>query len=168
MQEQKSLLPESIKAIANMLEEIRRVQKEAGLRLSDHTASLEKLEAELQRQIYVQERQAKEIYKLKQELDLLKSAKTTSLADAGGSPKTSAVIPEPQIAKAMPEDFFKAAAAPGAGQHYISASVPLNSIPEALPQNNNSSETVPVASPIMPGSGFSNITVDYLKKMGQK
>lgn len=147
MQERRSMLPESLRTIANMLEDMQRIQRLTESRLSSHGAALEELKAELQRQIYVQERQAKEIYRLKQELDSLKSAYTTQEsknqkeapamlsypAPAKASAEETAAVPQDavRVVQPIPEKFFKAAAST---QNYITASVPLNSETRPQPQ----------------------------------
>ncbi len=146
MQERRAMLPESLRAIANILEDLQRVQKLTESRLSSHGADLQDLKAELQRQIYVQERQAKEIHRLKQELDSLKSAHTSQ--EARNQKDVPAVLSDPSTVKAsadgvaavsqdiamvappIPEKFYKASAS---AQNYITASVPLNSETRAHP-----------------------------------
>jgi hypothetical protein len=158
MQERRSMLPESLRTIANMLEDMQRIQRLTESRLSSHGAALEELKAELQRQIYVQERQAKEIYRLKQELDSLKSAYTTQEsknqkeapamlsypAPAKASAEETAAVPQDavRVVQPIPEKFFKAAST----QNYITASVPLNSETRPQPQTGSTvSYTAPAA-----------------------
>jgi hypothetical protein len=225
------MLPESLRAVANMLEEIQRVQKITESRLSNHDAGLEDLKAELQRQVYVQERYAKEIHRLKQELDLLKSShagqdiknkkEAPLAANSADGVKASAEEAPPVQQEAVKEnfltsgDFYKTASAKKTSSNYITASVPLGHETQAQPaapgyaakaqpvvsgleakapqygntpaeadtgtagtsrtvqnsspeQKSRNKGTPQSSQPILPGSGFSHITIDFLRKLGEK
>jgi hypothetical protein len=211
MQERRTMLPESLRAVANMLEEMQRVQKLTESRLSCHGADLQDLKAELQRQIYVQERQAKEIHKLKQELESLRSAcgthepadqkeaaaalsnPDTAKASAQGVPLTQQDVIKAVSSLPQSERFYNTAAVPRNAPAFITSSIPLGRDTQVQPNDSGTSgqTAAPVSAsskeqtgssdqkapkkaakensqPILPGSGFSHITIDYLRKLGEK
>ncbi len=175
MQERRSMLPESLRAVANMLEDIQRAQRLTESRLSGHGAELENLRAELQRQINVQERYAKEIYRLKQELDSLKSAQavqdTKPQKEAPAAENNPAPVKPPtERAPFIPETFYKTAAAPRTMNNYISASVPLGREAQVNSEEGNVSDKTANenSQPVIPGTGFSHITIDFLRKLAEK
>lgn len=161
MQEIRSL-PASLKAIANMIEDIRHTLKELESRANSQDTGLERLEAELERQLHVQDRSSKEIHKLKQELEALKA------------------VP---VAKAPAATVWMTPVVPGKSQDSLANAEPA--VPDTLPAavlqapvmeggetvKNAANRKKPISEinlPVMNGTGFSQITVDYLKNLGKK
>ena len=139
MQEIRSL-PASLKAIANMIEDIRRTLREIEIRVNNQDAGLERLEAELERQLHVQDRSTREIHKLKEELERVSWKSLNNIKNAE---------------KEVPDT--------------LSASVPQMPASESGECVKNSSDMkMPILQanvPIMSGNGFSHITANYLKNL---
>jgi len=142
MQEIRSL-PDSLKAIANMIEDIRHKLREIESRVNSQDAGLERLEAELERQLHVQDRSTKEIHKLKEELEKISWKPQNRIKNSE---------------KEVPDT--------------LSASVPQTPASDCSESVKHTPEIkMPILQanvPIMNGNGFSHITVNYLKNLGKK
>jgi uncharacterized coiled-coil protein SlyX len=136
-------LPASLKTIANMIEDIKHTLKEIESRVNSQDAGLERLEAELDRQLHVQDRSSKEIHKLKDELEKVSWKSQNSIKNAE---------------KAVPD--------------ILPLSVPQIPAGESTePARHEPEMKMPVIQtnvPLMNGSGFSHITLDYLKSLSRK
>jgi chromosome segregation ATPase len=154
MQENRSTLPEPLKAVVSMIEEIRRTTREAETRVKGLDIVLSKLEAELERQLSVQERTTREMQKLRNELETLKA---------------SAAAREQAIAAARKQAPAGEPAGSEAERTRTAAPVqPAPGIPEQPAAEKQPEKSRNAGLPVMPGSGFSHITYDYLKKIAQK
>ncbi len=161
MQEIRSL-PASLKAIANMIEEIRHTLREIEIRVNSQDAALERLEAELERQLHVQDRSSKEVYKLKQELETLKAGPAAKV------PATTVWMAQTGSDKSQVSFSNAGRAVPDASPAAILQTSVIE-CSEPVKKTVNMKKPVPeINKPVMNGTGFSQITVDYLRSLGKK
>ncbi len=155
MQDNKVALTDSLKAIVNVIEDMRRAMREMETKVKNLYYGTDRLETELERQLSVQERTNREVQKLKNELALLKEemqtiGHTTSVVKLHSSAPVQeskeAVSSKPALHSAQPI-------------HTGTTTVPS---PERIVKKSDDS------LPAMQGSGFSHITYDYLKKLNKK
>ncbi len=148
-------LSDSIKYIVNVIEDIRNTMREMEARVKSYGCSLDTLETELQRQLSVQERTAREIQKLKNELEPLKA---TMLANE----RALSVMK-----KNIPAAFSENSAAESLNSQLGTTSPSKLEAPIDKPIEHNVRKQETEVS-VMHGSGFSHVTFDYLKKLGEK
>ena len=142
MQETTSL-PASLKTIANLIEEIKHTLKEIESRVSSQDAGLERLEAELDRQLHVQDRASREIHKLKEELEKVSWKSQNSIKNAEKEVPGTSSVSVPQIPS---------------GESGKSVRCEPEMKTPVLQTN----------TPLMNGNGFSHITINYLKNLSKK
>lgn len=155
MQDNKVLLSDSLKSIVNVIEDIRRTMKEMDIRVKSLDHGLDKLEAELERQLSVQERTTREIQKIKNELEPVKAAMHANEQAISAMKKS---IPAVFSANSDAESLNTLI-------HITSSSEP--EIHKSEPAEHNIHCKV-AEMPILPGNGFSHVTLNYLKKLGGK
>jgi chromosome segregation ATPase len=139
-----STLPTSLKAMANVIEDTRRSLKEIESRVNNQDTGLEKLQAELERQLHIQERSSREIHKLKEELEKVSWKSQSNIKNV-----------ENEVPDAL------------------SASVPQNPASEGSESVKNTAaklkrSVLQTNMPIMTGNGFSQITANFLKNLSKK
>lgn len=144
MQENIVALSDSLRAIAVTIEDIRRITRDTDERLRRMDIHLDKLEAEVVRQISVQERTTRDIQKLKSEMEAMKAVIHTVEQSVSEAQKCMQLQKaERQITPQAQESKDKAG-------------------------SNASDVEFDDDRPVMPGAGFSYITFDYLKKLSEK
>lgn len=155
MQDNNVALSDSLKAIAIVIEDIRHTMKETESKVKNIAAGFDKLEAELERQLSVQERTTREIQRLKNELAPVKEAMLTKEPDIS------------TMKKNIPTAFSACSDAESLNSpiHTASSSKPESRAAEPVVYNIQKQDA---GIPVMHGSGFSHVTLDYLKKLGAK
>jgi len=177
LQNNNVILSDSLRAIANTIENIRHTIKQSENKIGKLDTGFEELEAELKRQLAVQERTNREIQKIKNELEAIKATlHTNELPHAATEKLNSLPYSANHEAKNLKPLVYTVSLSEAAGdtegrssteskskagnKHEAEdGSTPCNGIDTG--KGNPRNET-----PVMQGSGFSHITFDYLKKLG--
>lgn len=155
MQDNKVVLSDSLKSIVNVIEEIRCTISEMETKVKSLDHGFDKLETELERQLSVQERTTKEIQKLKSEFEPVKAAMLANeLTISTMKRNIPATFPAYSDVESLNSPI-----------HTTSSSEPETHAAEPMEYNIQKQEA---DMPVMLGSGFSHVTLDYLKKLGVK
>jgi len=91
MPEERFLTPSSIRAMVNAVEYLRETLKELENRVNSQENTLELLRSELERQVSVDERVSKELCKLRQELDDIRTVRESSTNTVPADPGAAQV-----------------------------------------------------------------------------
>lgn len=151
MQENMTPLPASVRALANIAEDIRQSMKNYENQIEIQVAGIKRFEAAVQSLTNAQEKISEEIYSLRRESEWIKAfcEKLALPADQGTPANLDSATD-----RNTPADQT-AAATESQSAHENTAVPPFGA-------------AVGYTAPFMPGTGFTNITAEYLKNLGKK